>query len=131
MVDSKKIEDWFNMAKKDFNGAKILYEHGGDYYLICFHCQQAIEKYLKGYLISKTGVINEGHSLVKLCKEAQKYNENFKNFLKDCALVNSYYIETRYPAEEPLYVEKEEVLECMRITEEIMNFIDKLVQEKN
>jgi len=93
--------------------------------------KQTIEKYLKGYLISKTGVINEGHSLVKLCKEAQKYNENFKNFLKDCALVNSYYIETRYPAEEPLYVEEEEVLECMRITEEIMNFIDKLVQEKN
>jgi len=42
LVDSKKIEDWFNMAKKDFNGAKILYEHGGDYYLICFHCQQTI-----------------------------------------------------------------------------------------
>lgn len=49
MVDSKRYEEWFKMAKKDLNGARILYEHGGDNGIVCFHCQQAIEKYLKGF----------------------------------------------------------------------------------
>lgn len=55
MVDSKKYEEWLQMAKKDLQSAKILFEHDGDYGIVCFHCQQAIEKYLKGFLIFKSG----------------------------------------------------------------------------
>lgn len=112
------------MAKKDIKGAEILFEYDGDYGLICFHCQQAIEKYLKGYLISKTGILQEGHSLVKLCKKAIDFNDVFKEFLKDCAFVNTYYIETRYPSEDPLNITEEEVLTCFSITRSIMELID-------
>lgn len=115
------------MAKKDISGAKILFEHDADYGLVCFHCDQAIEKYLKGFLIYKTETLQEGHSLIKLCKKAMEFNSDLKNFLKDCAFVNTFYIETRYPAEDPLLVEKEEALMCLEITDNIMGFIDGLV----
>lgn len=128
MVDTTRFKEWFEMAKKDISGAKILFEHDADYGLVCFHCQQAIEKYLKGFLIYKTGTLQEGHSLIKLCKKAMEFNSDLKRFLKDCAFVNTFYIETRYPAEDPLLIEKEEALMCLEITENIMGFIDGLVK---
>jgi HEPN domain-containing protein len=44
LVDSKKFTEWIQMGKKDFRAAQILYEHEGDRGLVCFHCQQAVEK---------------------------------------------------------------------------------------
>jgi HEPN domain-containing protein len=52
MVDTLKYREWFEVANKDLNGAKILYDHGADYGLVLFHLQQTVETFLKGYLIS-------------------------------------------------------------------------------
>lgn len=123
MVYTLKYKDWFEAGKKDFRGAKILYENDGDYGLVLFHLQQALEKYLKGYLIGKTGLLQDGHSLIKLCKKVAVYNTEFKKFVKDCAFLNGYYIETRYPAEDPLIAEEEDVIEGLKIAEEIIEFI--------
>ncbi|AKL94727.1 hypothetical protein CACET_c12620 [Clostridium aceticum] len=128
MVDTKRYIDWFKMALKDLNSAEILYKHDADLGIVCFHCQQAIEKYLKGYLIAQTGVLQEGHSLVKLCKKASDYDKNFKDYVKDCAFINTFYIETRYPAEDPMIVSKEEVEECLSITKSIIKYVDRLIE---
>ncbi|EGD49576.1 HEPN domain protein [Ruminiclostridium papyrosolvens DSM 2782] len=82
--------------------AEILLEHNADNGIVCFHCQQAIEKYLKGFLINATGELQEGHNLVKLCKKAVAYDRALSEFTKDMAFVNTYYIEAKYPAEDPL-----------------------------
>jgi len=123
VFDSKNYYQWFEMAHKDLESARILFQHDADYGIVCFHLQQAAEKYLKGYLLQKIGVIQEGHNLVKLCKKAIGYNEGFKAYLKNMAFLNTYYIETRYPAEDPLIVEREDVEECFRIVEEIIAYI--------
>lgn len=39
--------------------------------------------------------------------------------------LNGYYIETRYPAEDPLIAETEDVKEGLKFTEEIINFIER------
>lgn len=119
MVDTKRYKEWLIMAEKDLKSAKILFEHDADYGIVCFHCQQAIEKYLKGYLIFKSGELAEGHSLVKLCKKALGYDRSFEKLLKDCAFVNAFYFETRYPAEDPMVVTTEDVEECFRIAEAV------------
>jgi HEPN domain-containing protein len=124
MVDSQRYMDWIETAKKDYRAAQILFEHGADNSLVCFHCQQAIEKCFKGYLVKNNGVLVEGHGLVKLCKMCESYNRDFHVFLKDVALINEYYVETRYPADEPMIVSNEETKECMAITEKIFYFID-------
>lgn len=116
------------MAEKDFRSAKILFEHNADNEIVCFHCQQAIEKYLKGYLIFKTGELQEGHSLVKLCKKAMIHDNTFGDFLKDLAFVNTYYIETRYPAIDPLIVSKEDTEECFNIAEKLIGKISDLIK---
>ncbi|MDR2096834.1 MAG: HEPN domain-containing protein [Treponema sp.] len=50
----KQVEDWILLADKDLYAAEIIIKD--DYPLtniVAFHCQQAIEKYLKAYLIEK------------------------------------------------------------------------------
>lgn len=127
MIDTKRYQDWFKKGDQDIKGAHILYNHDGDLGIVCFHCQQALEKYFKGYLIYKTGLLQEGHSLIKLCKKASSYDGIFSKFIKDCAFINTFYIETRYPAEDPLVVSKEDAEECMRIVEEIINEIINII----
>ncbi|MEX2214527.1 MAG: HEPN domain-containing protein [Phycisphaeraceae bacterium] len=41
---------WLNKANHDLEGARKLLELEGPYDLVCFHCQQAVEKYMKGLL---------------------------------------------------------------------------------
>ena len=68
----------------------------------------------------------EGHSLVRLCKFCVQYNIGFNDFLKDAAFVNDFYNKTRYPADEPLIVTKEDTQECLDIAQKIIEFIDSL-----
>lgn len=64
MVDSKIYEEWIEKAQIDLRGAVILFESSGTEELVAFHCQQAVEKYLKAFLIKKTGVLHSGHYLM-------------------------------------------------------------------
>ena len=53
-----KIElviEWLHKAKNDLGIAKLAIDNEVEYTdAICFHCQQAVEKYLKSYLIYKS-----------------------------------------------------------------------------
>ena len=51
MADSLRYKDWFEKAIQDLRGAEILMRHGGGNDLVAFHCQQAMEKALKGWLL--------------------------------------------------------------------------------
>ena len=126
-MDTDKYNEWFAMGDKDLRSAKILFDHDADNEIVCFHCQQTLEKYLKGYLIAVTGELQEGHNLLKLCKKAMQQDNKFNEFLKDMALVNAFYIETRYPALDPLVVSKEDTEECFRIVEKVLTRIKKLI----
>lgn len=128
MVDTIKYNEWFKKAKVDLNSAEILYKHDGENSMICFLLQQAVEKYLKGFLILKTGFLHEGHNLRKLCVKATDYNPHLDNFTKDCAFLNDFYIETRYPAEQPLIVKDKDVEESFKIASSIISLINEEIK---
>ena len=89
MGDSLRYKDWFEKAIQDLRGAEILMEHDGGNDLVAFHCQQAMEKALKGWLLKNTGELLEGHSLVFLCRKAI-LRAPLKEVLRDCAYVISF-----------------------------------------
>jgi len=127
LVDTDRYNEWFAMAQKDLRSAKILFDHDADNEIVCFHCQQTLEKYLKGYLIAVTGELQQGHNLLKLCKKVMINDNTFNVFLKDMAFVNAFYIETRYPAIDPFIVSKEDTEECFRIVNTLLARINELV----
>ncbi|WP_411681297.1 HEPN domain-containing protein [Clostridium thailandense] len=123
MVDTLRYKDWIEKAERDLKSAKILKEHDCGNDVVAFHCQQSVEKSLKAYLISKGEGIVSGHSLIYLCKLSENHNSEFKNYIKDCGFLNQYYIETRYPADNPLIISDYESEECIGIAEKIYRTI--------
>lgn len=119
MADSKRYMDWYDKSSKDLEGAKILFKYGGDLSIVAFHCQQSIEKLLKGYILKETQTLSEGHSLVYLCRQIMNFDSSIRMYLKDCAYINQFYLETRYPADLPTIITNEEAEECILIAEKM------------
>ena len=57
-------KDYIEKAQRDIKSAKILKEHDCGNDVVDFHCQQAVEKVLKAYLILNGDGIVRGHSLI-------------------------------------------------------------------
>lgn len=125
MADSRRFSDWYVKADADARAAKILYDNGGDLALVAFHCQQAIEKMLKGYILENTATLLDGHSLVFLLRRASTFDVDVKEFLRECAFVNQFYIEARYPADLPDEVDADEAGQCLSTAERVLSYIKK------
>ena len=87
MGDSLRYKDWFEKAAHDLCGAEILMEHDGGNDLVAFHCQQAMEKMLKGWLLKTTGELLDGHSLVFLCRKATAAGAPLKGNLREKQMI--------------------------------------------
>ena len=68
--DSLFYYKWLDKALCDLQAARLLLTYGGDHYNIAFHCQQEIEKALKGYLLFRSGLHFDGLNLTLLCRQA-------------------------------------------------------------
>lgn len=108
--DSLFYYKWLDKALCDLQCARILLTYGGDPYNTAFHCQQAIEKALKGYLLFRTGRHYDGHNLTFLCRQAIVQDaQTFQEYLDESAALNDLYIETRYPTDLPFEINEVEI----------------------
>ncbi len=89
-------QDWFKKGKQDLNAARTLLT-AGNLCVAAFHIQQAIEKCLKGYLLSKGWKLRRIHDLEELLDEAISHNPDFEKFHSLCQVATEYYVEERYP----------------------------------
>lgn len=87
---------WLEQAQEDLKWAKDLAERGG-YHIACFLAQQIGEKALKAYLYSRGEEIVLGHSIERLLAAAAEYDKEFETKAKKWAVLDAYYIPTRYP----------------------------------
>ncbi len=61
-------QKWLEYAETDFLAALNLFEEGLERYagIICFHCQQSIEKQMKALLIYHEQLAPKTHNLVEI-----------------------------------------------------------------
>ena len=98
-MDSGMTRKWFAFADRDLALAEhALTMHPQPYEIICYHCQQAAEKYLKGYLIFQ-GVDDppRTHDLDVLCAACSEYDERFDELQRNCHVLAYYAVQPRYP----------------------------------
>lgn len=107
--DSDRYFDWLDMAHTDIESASILRAYGGDPDAVVFHCQQAVEKSLKGFLLFRTKRHYDGHNVSFLIKQAMRESWDFSRFLEKSTPLGRLYIETRYPADYPPELDLETV----------------------
>ena len=125
--DSKRYFDWLERAECDLGSARILKDNDGDNCNAAFHCQQCIEKALKGYLLYKTGKHVDGHNLTFLCRSACRIDRKFDEWLDESTSLNRYYIETRYPTDVGFDVSDAELEKVYKMAHDMHAFIFKVI----
>ncbi len=122
-TDSKRYYDWFFHAYEDLLAAKLLIDDNRLLGPAIFHCQQAIEKSLKAFMLFKTRRLLDGHNLTWLCKQAAMLDSGFTKWIGKSTLLNRFYIETRYPADIPEDITRSLAEEILEATNEMMDFV--------
>ena len=71
------FEEWVAKAEEDFLAASALNpaQLAG---IVCFHCQQSIEKYLKAALVRSGAPVPRTHNLVVLGDMASEHAPGFR-----------------------------------------------------
>jgi HEPN domain-containing protein len=90
------IESWLNKAEHDLISAQRLLEI--EPVILdnaCFHCQQAVEKCLKAYLIYNGLDIERTHNIVSLLNKCANFDPVFGTI--DPLDINAYAVQGRYP----------------------------------
>lgn len=96
-IDASLPADWYAQGNLDIRTTEILLTQDGLLPIAAFHLQQAVEKYLKGFLLFKGRSPRRIHDLEILIQEVISLDEDFSSFLPACQRITEYYIETRYP----------------------------------
>ncbi len=126
MIKDNLVKEWIIKSQNDIKSAEILYKENGPTDALCFHCHQAVEKILKGFMIFSKKEFPKTHDLIYLLNLCKKIDEGFEGVKDKASFLNRFYIETRYPPEIVVYSrqESQEVLECaQKLTQFIVNKI--------
>ncbi|MCX5859363.1 MAG: HEPN domain-containing protein [Proteobacteria bacterium] len=92
----KEGKRWYDQAVRDIDDARYNLA-GGRHNLACFVAQQAAEKSLKAFLITRGEEEPWGHSVAELCRSAAQIDPTFTELQPRVAPLDKYYIPTRYP----------------------------------
>lgn len=78
---TKEIGQWIIKGDHDLGTAKITYLYIPEYLdTVTFHCQQAVEKYLKAYLIFLSTPFKFTHDLVYLLDLITQIDSEFYDY---------------------------------------------------
>jgi len=59
-MDKELVAEWLRFAADDIDTVLLLKEMRPQHFeIICYHCEQAVEKYLKGFLVSKDQMLSK------------------------------------------------------------------------
>ncbi len=96
----KETSRWVRKAEADLEGANDLARAGRQYYdLICFHCQQSAEKYLKAFLIERGVSFPKTHRLDDLLLLILPYEASLRKLRRGLVTLARYAVDYRYPDE--------------------------------
>ena len=110
---SDEVEQWIIKGDHDLGTAKITYLYIPEYLdTVTFHCQQAVEKYLKAYLIFLSTQFRFSHDLVYLLDLITQIDIDFNTFYDPVSELQGYAVEIRYPNEQ-IFLSNEKVESAM------------------
>ena len=124
MVDIEIVREWFTKADDDFEFALVNFEEGKDFFAqICFHFQQAAEKYLKSYIIAQELEFRKVHDLPLLLKTCLSKDPSFEQLQEDCEYLTTFYVDTRYPVHWPTHFSQNETQEAFQSASRIQSVV--------
>jgi HEPN domain-containing protein len=91
--------EWVEKAEEDFLAASALNRRRKKplWNIVCFHFQQAVEKYLKARLEEAALSVPKTHDLLHLLNLAVPIEPLWSSYQGAFSLLVSYAVQTRYP----------------------------------
>lgn len=94
------VAQWLQFAEDDLRTAKYLLDlYPRPLEIICYHCQQAVEKGLKGLLIAFGVQLIKTHDLGLLAERLAEFTDIDESLLDACDSLTPYGVRVRYPQE--------------------------------
>ena len=87
--------EWIGWAEDDWWAGQTALD-AGRVYVAAYHLQQAVEKWLKAFLLHQGGALERTQELEELLNEAVQYEPGLERFRTMCHRVK-YFIAARYP----------------------------------
>jgi HEPN domain-containing protein len=125
------IREWFTKADHDLKAAESLLkaeEPLND--VISFHCQQAVEKCLKGYMVYLDLKFTKTHEIGELISIIEEKDPEITPLTERADTLTDYAVEIRYP-ENFLIPSYEEVREAIGIAREVQAYVKSRTRETN
>ena len=120
---SDLIRAWCEKGRRDFITAQNALLDTKEMFpdIICFHAQQAAEKYLKAYLVFLEQDFPKTHALEDLVLIASSKDPTCRNIFTVACNLTPYAVEVRYPdSPSPL---PEDAREAVHAAEAIRNYV--------
>jgi Uncharacterized conserved protein related to C-terminal domain of eukaryotic chaperone, SACSIN len=90
-------DDWYQLAEDRIRAADLLFAEPGITYAGVELLHEAVERYLKGYLISKGWTLRRTHDLGQLLAEAVVYDPEFAAFRQLANNLTDQFWAQHYP----------------------------------
>jgi HEPN domain-containing protein len=118
-----EIKRWIIKGDHDLGTARVTYLHIPEFLdTVTFHCQQAVEKYLKAYLIFQSAKFRFTHDLIYLLDLICQKDAEFEKYYDSVSELQSYAIEVRYP-NETIFLSNEKVEKAMIIAKSLRELV--------
>ena len=130
MDKKNELQQWKELADNDLRVADFSAQNMWPvpYEIICFHCQQAVEKYLKWFLVLHDFEPPKIHDLEELEKLCEAIQPQFSIIYEKCSVLSGYAVQSRYPTE--MNIEKHDIDKALGYTKEIREFFCSLFPDQ-
>ncbi len=121
------VKQWLSKANEDLLVVERLTENEIiAASSVCFHCQQAVEKFLKAFLIANGIDIKRTHVIEYLLVECADIDKDFTDI--DPKELSDFGVDARYPGD--MYIpDEDETLEYKKLAFQIKNFVEEKIDK--
>ena len=127
MAKEDILQQWLYKANDDLRAAEYLstMQYPTPDEIICFHCQQSAEKYLKAFIFIHNIEPEKTHDLEELVRICQEHNALFASLLPKLQFLNDYAVMPRYPNE--LGITGNDVQTAIQYARDVQGFVLKII----
>ncbi|MCL2804778.1 MAG: HEPN domain-containing protein [Treponema sp.] len=130
MGKSEILQQWLDKGNDDLRSAEYLstMHHPTPDEIICYHCQQSSEKYLKGFLFLHDIEPPQIHKLIELLGMCGLIDSSFSVLLPQLNVLTDYGVLPRYPNE--LGITNDDMKIAIKYAKIVQEFVLKAIDEK-
>ena len=117
-----EVQRWLEKAEHDRCTVEaVLKEPHAPTDVAAFHCQQAVEKLLKAFLVFRRDAFERTHDLVELVAQCARHDPEFVTLQPQVAPLSAYAVRFRYPG--PADPTADQVREALGVVGAVRAFV--------